>query len=137
MLSDKIFRWKLNEEFPCKVLRQNGVGQKAVISGHEIVHRTLLPDYALYIITIFPSNVSCKRTYDNFVELRDVLHKMYPGVKVPSLSSGSWFSESDITLINKNKIILEIFLNDIIDHPILSRTDLVSEFLSAKEQRTI
>jgi hypothetical protein len=71
-----------------------------------MVHRTLLPDYAIYHIMVKPSKGLCKRTYDNFLELRSIMEKLYPGVKVPSLDSGSWFSESDITLINKNKVCL-------------------------------
>ena len=40
---------------------------KASVTGHEIVHRTLLPDYAIYIISVNPSNVVCKRSYDDFL----------------------------------------------------------------------
>ena len=60
----------------------------------------------------------------------NIMEKLYPGVKVPSLDSGSWFSESDIVLINKNKLYLELFLNDIVEHPMLSKTKIVKEFFS-------
>ena len=90
--TDKVFKWKLNEVIPCKKLGEKLNVTKVIITGHEMVHRTLLPDYVIYHIAVKPSKIFCKRTYDNFLELSKVLSKMYPGVKVPSLDSGSWFS---------------------------------------------
>lgn len=76
-----------------------------------MIHRIFLPDYVIYHVNVYPSNIICKRTYDDFLELKLNLEKLYPAVKIPYIDSGSWFSESDISLINKNKINLEHFLN--------------------------
>jgi len=107
------------------------------VTGHEMVHRTLLPDYAIYHVLVSPSNTICKRAYDNFLEFRNVMEKLYPGVKVPTLDNGSWFSESDIALINKNKVCLELFLNDIVSHPLLSNTAIVKEFFSLSSPKSV
>ena len=56
-----------------------------------MVHRTILPDYALYHVKV-GSNLICKRTYDDFLELSAILEILHPGVKVPYLDSPSWFS---------------------------------------------
>ena len=101
------------------------------------MHRTLLPDYAIYHIKVDPLNLICKRTYDDFLELRKILEKLYSGVKVPIIESGSWFSESDIALINTNKVTLEQFLNDINAHPTLSRSEVFREFVTVPDHKII
>lgn len=105
------------------------------VNNHEIVHRTLLPDYAIYHISVSPQNIICKRTYDDFLELRKILDKLFPGCKVPVIDSASWFSESDIALINTNKVTLEQFLNDILSHPTLSKAEVFRDFLSVSDQK--
>jgi hypothetical protein len=76
-----------------------------------MVHRYFLPDYVIYHIVVLPAKLVCKRTYDEFLDLRKNLEKMFPCIKIPYLDSSSWFSESDIALIKKNKVSLELFLN--------------------------
>ena len=68
-----------------------------------MVHRTILPDYAVYHVKSHPREVVCKRTYDDFTELRKHLIRLYPCMKVPYLEDSSWLAESDIAHINKNK----------------------------------
>jgi len=95
-----------------------------------MVHRYFLPDYAIYHILVIPGNHLCKRTYDEFLDLRKNLTKLFPCVKIPYLDSSSWFSESDIALINKNKINLELFINELIRHPTLAKAEIVCDFLT-------
>jgi len=79
-----------------------------------MVHRIFLPDYAIYHLKVVPIGTICKRTYDDFVKLRDNLQKTFLGIKIPYLESGSWLAESDILLINKNKSHLERFIKGLL-----------------------
>ena len=50
-----------------------------------MVHRIFLPDYAIYSMEVMPNNIICKRTYNDFVTLKDRLAIIYPFVKLPFL----------------------------------------------------
>jgi hypothetical protein len=69
--------------------------------------------------------------------LKNILQQLYPYVKVPYLESGSWLSENDIVLINKNKNHLEMFMKGIFEHPVLSQLEIVSRFVSLVEHKQI
>lgn len=134
-LEDKMFKYKLQDQLSCRQLPAIIQKLTVKITNHQIVHRTLLPDYAIYHIEVTPANILCKRTYDDFLELKKILEKLYPGCKIPVIDSASWFSESDISLINTNKITLEQFLNDLLDHPTLSKTEVFRDFLQITDQK--
>lgn len=55
------------DQFPCRKLPEGEELTAITVHNHEIVHRTLLPDYAIYHIKSYPSKVVCKRTYDDFL----------------------------------------------------------------------
>lgn len=52
-----------------------------------MIHRIFLPDYAMYFMEVqLPSSTAtCKRTYNDFTQLRSTLHHLYPYVKTPFL----------------------------------------------------
>jgi hypothetical protein len=136
-LKDKLFKWKLREEIKCRKLERESVFTDISITTHEMVHRIFLPDYAMYCVKVLPTNIVCKRTYDDFVRLRTNLEKLHPVLKIPYLESSSWLSESDIVLINKNKSHLEFFLRGIIEHPDLSKSPIFRAFLTIEDHKTI
>lgn len=136
-LKDRLFKWKLQEEVGCRKLEGGSLFSDVSITAHEMVHRIFLPDYAMYCVKVLPSNIICKRTYDDFVKLRANLEKLHPVLKIPYLESSSWLSESDIVLINKNKSHLEFFLRGIIEHPDLSRSPLFRAFLTIEDHKSM
>jgi hypothetical protein len=81
--------------------------------------------------------VVCKRTYDDFVQLRNTLQHLYPYVKTPFLENGSWLSENDIALIQKNKIHLQLFMRALLEHPLLARLPIVHSFLSIPDHKQL
>lgn len=62
---------------------------------------------------------------------------IYPFVKLPFLESSSWLSENDLSLINKNKYNLQTFMRGLQDHPLLSSSDILRNFLTIAEHKQI
>lgn len=102
-----------------------------------MVHRIFLPDYAIYSMEVMPNNIICKRTYNDFVTLKERLAFIYPFVKLPYLQSSSWLSENDLALINKNKFNLETFMRGLLDHPLLSSSLILNNFITIAEHKQI
>lgn len=102
-----------------------------------MIHRTFLPDYAMYHIKITPHNIICKRTYQDFVDLKKHLERLFPCLKLPYLESSSWLAENDILLINKNKTLLEMFLRGLLEHPTFAKAPLLKLFLTVPEHKSM
>jgi len=56
--------------------------------------------------------------------------RIYPGFVIPPIPSKG----RDNTFLQKRKIILQQFLNDILIHPLLKRSELVKQFLSLSDK---
>ena len=74
-----------------------------------------------------------KRKDKDFVLLRSLLSKLYPGCVIPLLSETVLLKSTTETL-DKNKHILQVFLDEVISHPLLSTAEFLHDFLSASDQ---
>lgn len=73
-----------------------------------------------------------KRTEKDFLFLRTVLSKLYPGCLIPLLSESALSKNNSNSLI-KNKRSLQHFLDEIVSHPLLSTAQFLKEFLKCSE----
>jgi hypothetical protein len=96
---------------------------------------TFSSNYELYTISTPLTDWVVKRRQSHFFELREHLVKRYPGYIVPSLPkkiNKKFTTES----MNKYIKLLQLFLNDLLDHPLLRETKLLHSFLTVKNENT-
>lgn len=72
---------------------------------------------------------TCRHRFSEFVTLRQALLDDQPGVVVPPLPEKKVMNRFTPEFIEKRRIMLEIFLQSIIDHPIASNATVVHTFL--------
>ena len=70
----------------------------------------------MYSIKVIPLEITIKRNYEDFSRLRNALSLFYPGIKLAYLEKNSWFSSTNLENIKRQKIMLEFFLNDLINN---------------------
>lgn len=73
-----------------------------------------------------------KRTEKDFLFLRTVLSKLYPGCLIPLLPENSLAKDNSNSLI-RSKRSLQHFLDEIVSHPLLSTAVFLKEFLRCSE----
>ncbi|KAG8851515.1 Sorting nexin, cytoplasm-to-vacuole targeting pathway/endosomal sorting [Tulasnella sp. 330] len=92
--------------------------------------------YIAYIIRT--GNVDARRRYSEFESLRNGLSKLYPTLIIPPIPSKQTISDyavkqakakEDATMISRRKRMLQVFLNRIARHPILSNEHVFHRFL--------
>ncbi len=74
------------------------------------------------------------RKYSAFTELRETLFKLYPGYIIPPIHkkiSKSWEPDH----LNKRKYFLQLFLNDLLIHPVIKRSGMLKAFLSIDNEK--
>jgi hypothetical protein len=90
---------------------------EVTIEKHEIIEKNFFKgDYVMYHMTVRPLNIVCKRNYEDFTKLKNLLQKFYPGFQLPWLDKNSWF-ETNTENVKKQKAMLEFFVNDLIKNP--------------------
>lgn len=103
------------------------------VVDHEIVSGSLFSiggsNIAIYHVKTMPFNWIVKRKYTDFVWLRSLLIKMYPGIPVPSLP-GKSMKSIDEKLVSRRKGYFEAFLHEILTFPELKTSKYITDFLS-------
>jgi hypothetical protein len=74
-----------------------------------------------------------ERRYSDFESFASILHRNYRGLVIPPLPPKNWsvFSASDITRINQRKHEFQMFLEDLVTHPVLKFCYELRAFLEA------
>jgi len=86
--------------------------------------------YILYTMTTPSKGFHVDRRYSDFFALRQEMSRLYPGYVIPPLPSKNVPGNIDIKFIQERKVELQLFLNDVIKHPLLRNFDLFVAFLS-------
>eukprot|EP00826_Nyctotherus_ovalis_P057037 TRINITY_DN7792_c0_g1_i4.p1 TRINITY_DN7792_c0_g1~~TRINITY_DN7792_c0_g1_i4.p1 ORF type:complete len:382 (-),score=116.17 TRINITY_DN7792_c0_g1_i4:83-1228(-) len=86
--------------------------------------------FVAYVIVTKPMDVTVERRYSDFFALRQELVRIYPGFVVPPIPSKKMGKGRDHALLQKRRIIFQQFLNDTLEHPLLRRSELITQFLS-------
>lgn len=109
---------------------------KITINNPELIETGLLAsNYILYQLSTEPIAYSVKRRYSDFEKLRELLVKMFYGICIPSLPHkkvGNRRFEDDY--INKRMHLLNLFLQSIIDNPVLRSSDIINNFITTKDR---
>ncbi|KAF8310081.1 hypothetical protein DL93DRAFT_2062389 [Clavulina sp. PMI_390] len=94
--------------------------------------------YIVYVIRT--GNIETRRRYSDFESLRNGLVKLYPTLIIPPIphkqSIGEYAvkqskAKEDVAMIARRKRMLQVFLNRLAKHPILSTEYVFHKFLSA------
>ena len=91
-------------------------------------------NYELYTISTPLTDYVVKRKQLDFFELREYLVKRYPGYMIPPLPkkiNKKFIAES----MKKYMRLLQLFLNDLLDHPLLRETKIVHSFLTIQDEK--
>ena len=91
-------------------------------------------NYLSFTIKTIPKKWIVQRKYSNFIELRNAFTKFYPGFIIPPLPNPSK-KKAEEENQDKKKYCLEIFLNDILMHPVLLTSKLFYYFLSLNSEQ--
>lgn len=75
-----------------------------------------------------------KRKQSDFNSLRQVLNRLYPGFVVPPLPKKP-LKRLEPDLMNARKEKLQLFLNDVLKHPVLNTCGYLWRFLSAPDEK--
>lgn len=73
---------------------------------------------------------SVDRRYSDFLALRQEMIKDYPGYVIPPLPAKKLSGNTDPEFILERKYELQMFLNDVLRHPLLKNYDLFLKFIS-------
>jgi hypothetical protein len=92
----------------------------------------------MFHLKVYPTNITCKRNFEDFQRLKKNLEGSYPGLRVPHLEkAGFLVSETNTEYINRQKKYLEYFLDDIFTHPELRNSRILEYFLTLKDHKAM
>lgn len=90
--------------------------------------------YSCYVVKTLPEGWVAERKFGDFVKLREILKKCYPGYVVPPVPSKS---EKKVEKhdVEKRGYYFEKFLNDLATHPVLKNSSFFISFLSITSEK--
>ncbi len=86
--------------------------------------------YAVYVIATQPKEFQVERRYSDFSALRQEFFKHYPGYIIPPIPPKKVGKKLEPTFLQKRKIMLQQFLDDVLKHPMLRTSEIFMIFLS-------
>ena len=133
-----MYREPVPDEIKTQALETGGL-DKTPVTCEIIESKVIDPGifkskFSSYFVKTLPNNWVAERKFENFVNLRNILLKLYPGYIVPPLSAKveKKLEKADI---EKKKNYLQIFLNDLVRHPILRTANILFCFLSMPSEK--
>lgn len=90
--------------------------------------------YEVYTISTPLAGWVVTRRWASFSELREHLVKSCPGYIVPPLPKKPVKSFTP-ELMSERKELLQLFLNDVLEHPVLREAKFVSHFLATQDEK--
>lgn len=105
-----------------------------ILSPQKIKTGLLQKNYIAYQVVTRPFDYIVRRRFNDFVWLRDILQKEYPGFYIPPLpEKGLKRSFQEEYLLERMKG-LQIFLEQISEHPEIKASIYMLNFLKCKSQ---
>ena len=90
--------------------------------------------YATYLVKTEPFKFEVRRRFSDFEWLREVLMNQYNNCIIPPVYKKSYFMGLDDYVINKRISVLQRFINEVIEHPLLRNSQILYDFFSIKEK---
>jgi len=133
---------KFHLEKPCRKSVATVLSVKpevsVIIVDHEVASGSLFnlvgSSIAIYHVKTHPFNWVVKRRYTDFIWLRTLLIKMYPGIPIPPLPEKT-IKSLDEKLIQRRKGYFESFLTEILSFPDLKSSKYLTDFLSIQDEK--
>ena len=133
---------KFHTEKPCRKSVATVISVKPEVSvtivEHEVASGSLFSlggsTIAVYHVKTLPFNWIVKRKYTDFVWLRTLLIKMYPGIPIPPLP-GKTMKSLDEKLVSRRKGYFESFLAEVMSFPDLKASKYLTDFLSIQDEK--
>eukprot|EP00826_Nyctotherus_ovalis_P035484 TRINITY_DN3052_c0_g1_i4.p1 TRINITY_DN3052_c0_g1~~TRINITY_DN3052_c0_g1_i4.p1 ORF type:complete len:390 (-),score=87.18 TRINITY_DN3052_c0_g1_i4:157-1326(-) len=92
-------------------------------------------NYEVYVISTPQASARVSRRRSAFVELRELLTKQFPGFVAPPVPKKP-IKNLKPKFLEKRRGKLQLFLNDLLDHPLFKQTDAVWNFLNITDDKS-
>ena len=119
-------------------LENGGIGKEElkceIIDSKVVDPGFLRSKYSSYSLKTLPKGWIAERKYEAFIDLRDAFTKMYPGYVIPPLSKKPE-KKLEPADLDKRRHHLELFLRDVLKHPVLRSSSLLFLFLSVVSEK--
>jgi hypothetical protein len=108
---------------------------EAIIEEYKLEKGIFSPSYTEYKIKTIPLNLVVKRKYKDFPWLREKLTIIYKTNIIPYINGiEESFGETEEEKAEKEKKILERFLNFLLNDPLIKTSNLLYDFLSIEKR---
>ena len=87
--------------------------------------------YIMYILTTKSKGYSVERRYSDFLNMRQELIKRFPGYIIPPIPVKKLSKNLDPEFVHERRSSLQLFLKDILKHPLSRNSDIFEKFISA------
>lgn len=127
------------KEISCRKIEKSELNDKdikIIIRNPKAVQTTLFKsDYIVYEVYTSQTEWQVLRRYNDFIWLRQILQKLYPGLYLPPLPGkkmGNRRFETDF--VEKRMTFLNLFLNGLLENQVFRASDALISFLSINDR---
>ena len=125
-----------NEYYPCKLNEQTELKNKKItiiVSSPELVDGGIFSkSFVNYLVKTEPFGFSTHRRFNDFIWLQNMLSKSYINCIIPPLCVKKYFKSTE-ELVHKRIRMLNKFMNEISNHPLLTNSQILYDFLALKD----
>jgi len=90
--------------------------------------------YVCYVINTPGKDYTVERRYSDFLALRQEMLRDFTGYVIPPIPIKKLTGNTDSELIQERKAELQMFLNDVLKHPLLGNYELFLKFISSSSK---
>ena len=124
----------------CKVSEKNALSSKKdvkiIISLPKINEGNLFrKSYITYLIQAPALGLEVRRRFSDFIWLRDTLKRIYINCVIPPIIKKNYLTNLKDSLIQKRMRVIEKFLQEIEEHPLLRNSQIFYDFISIKSEK--
>jgi hypothetical protein len=128
------------ELLQCKISEKNEISNifnlTITISSPKATEGSLFSkSYVTYLIETKPLGLQVRRRFSDFVWLHDLLKVLYINCIIPPIIKKNYFSGITDIQIQKRMRLMEKFLQELINHPILRNSQIVYDFISIRDDK--
>ena len=126
----------------CKKSEKNEISNKNIIitvSSPQVIEATLFfKSYVTYLIETQPLKLKVRRRFSDFLWLHDILKSLYINCIIPPLVKKNYIMGIKIKdyISQKRMRVVEKFLQEIANHPLLKNCQIFYDFISIKDEKS-
>ncbi|CAK64481.1 unnamed protein product (macronuclear) [Paramecium tetraurelia] len=106
-----------------EILQECEVQSIQVFAKGTELRKSLLQSYTVYVMFISAGsqNLTLLTRYSSLIKLENMIRKQFPDISIPHLSKNQWASNKKTQLIEARKIIIENFLEAVLNSPLIKQ----------------